>query len=219
MAVQYEIIASGMLQCNSTVLWNPATLKAVWIDPTDNPSRPLAFIREKKLEVSALLLTHAHFDHAVGAEEAMAAVGKTARLHPDDNELYQAIPFQAQLFGANFPPRTVPIGTLSDGERLVIDDGFELEVLHLPGHSPGSVAFYVESESVLVGGDTLFYGAVGRTDLIGGSWGQLVKSIQERLYTLPEACTVITGHGPTTTIGREKRLNPFVQTASTHLTL
>jgi len=183
----------------------------VLIDPTDEPETFLEFLADKQLVLSHLLLTHAHFDHAMGAAEVAAVTGCTPRLHPGDWPLFEHIPQMARRFGLELEPQEVPLVELSDGEILEVEPGFRLQVSHCPGHTPGHVTFYVAELDLAVVGDTLFMGSVGRTDLPGGDSATLVRAIKEKLYVLPDGTRVIPGHGPATTIGREKRENPFVR--------
>jgi glyoxylase-like metal-dependent hydrolase (beta-lactamase superfamily II) len=134
-------------------------------------------------------------------------------LHADDLPLYLEIPFHAPNFGLSFPPRTKALSQVRDRQTITALGSCTLEVLHVPGHSPGSVSYYVPEAGWAFVGDTLFNGGVGRTDLPGGSTKKLVASIQNRLYTLPNDTLAISGHGPTTTIGREKQWNRFVREA------
>jgi len=199
------------MSCNASVVWNEETRDAIVIDPTDRATSVIEFVKEQKLQARRILLTHAHFDHAADADRAIRELGCEAVLHPDDLPLYKEIPWQASLFGLKLPPQHSTLSPIQDQEVLELFPGFPISVLHVPGHSAGSVAYYIAKTGWAFVGDTLFFGGVGRTDLPGGSSKQLVSSIRERLYTLPEQTIAVPGHGSTTTIGREKRLNPFVR--------
>lgn len=215
MPVRYHVIASGSLQCNAAIVWDEATRQAVVIDPTDDARPVLSWVERKQLKVTALLLTHAHFDHAADAERAMAALELKAQLHPLDHGLYHRIPDQAHTFGSSLLPRQLPISELSESSRYQLGAKATLQVLHTPGHTEGSVAFYLPEGPWLFSGDTLFCGSVGRTDLPGGSFTALKSSILGKLYQLPDETTVIPGHGPTTTIGYEKRQNGVIRAEHT----
>lgn len=210
-SLRFQIIPSGCISCNAVALWNDDSGDALVIDPTDDATAVIAFVTDKGLAVRQILLTHAHFDHAADAERAMAAFECPASLHADDLPLYLEIPFHAPNFGLSFPPRTKPLSQVRDRQTITALSGCAVEVLHVPGHSPGSVSYYVAEAGWAFVGDTLFNGSVGRTDLPGGSTKKLVASIQNRLYALPNDTLAISGHGPTTTIGREKQWNRFVR--------
>jgi len=209
--LRFESIPSGMLRCVGTVIWNEATRNAVLIDPTDDPSTFEKFLGEQKLSLKALLLTHAHVDHATGTCEVAKRHGLVPRLNRDDWALFQDLPKWAPSLGIQANAPDIAPESVEDGDVIDIEPGFSLRVLHTPGHTPGQVAYYSEPLGLAVVGDTLFYGSVGRTDLPGGSMEQLSRSIRQKLYTLPDATVVVPGHGPRTTIGHEKRNNPYVK--------
>ena len=209
--LRFESIPSGAIECVGTLIWNEATRSAVVIDATDDPTPFLELVRNRGLTLKALLLTHAHFDHAAGTERVSRETGLVPRLNRDDWGLYAAMPEWGLRFGIEIAAPAIAPQDLADGEVLEIDDGFRLDVLHTPGHTPGQVAFYNAALGLVVVGDTLFFGSVGRTDFPGGSMEQLQRSIRTRLYALPDETVVVPGHGPHTTIGREKRNNPYVK--------
>jgi hydroxyacylglutathione hydrolase len=211
--LRFQIIPSGCISCNAVVLWNENSGEAVVIDPTDDATNVIAFVTDRGLGARQILLTHAHFDHAADAERAMTTLGASASLHADDLPLYLEIPFHAPKYGLNVPARTLALTQVRDRQIITALTGCEIQVLHVPGHSPGSVTFYVPQAGWAFVGDTLFNSGVGRTDLPGGSTKKLVASIQTRLYVLPDDTLAICGHGTTTTIGREKRFNRFVREA------
>ncbi|MEO8189419.1 MAG: MBL fold metallo-hydrolase [Acidobacteriota bacterium] len=203
-------IPVGPLQCNCTILFDAGSRDAVVIDPGDEGDRIVAEIEKANLRVSALLHTHAHFDHIGGSAAVAAGTGASIRLHPDDAPLYDALPEQAALFGlsASSPsPRGAP---LSDGE-VIRFGAFSVTAIHTPGHTPGSTCFLSDGASpILYSGDTLFRRSIGRTDLWGGDTDLILQSIRQKLFSLPAETPVVCGHGPDTTIGEEKRANPFV---------
>lgn len=209
--LRYQVIASGCMSCNASVVWNEETRDAVVIDPTDKATSAIEFVKAQQLVARRILLTHAHFDHAADTDRAVRELGCEAALHPDDLPLYVDIPWQASLFGLRLPPQHSKLAPVQDEQVIDVFPGYPISVLHVPGHSAGSVAYFVAEAGWAFVGDTLFYGGVGRTDLPGGSSKQLVTSIRERLYALPEQTLAVPGHGATTTIQREKRLNPFVR--------
>ncbi len=212
-----ETFAVGMLECNCTVLGCEKTGHALVIDPGDDPARILEVLRRRNLTLDAILHTHAHLDH-VGATKALAeATGARILLHPADQFLYDRVELQARMFG--FPvPETMPVDHhVADGEAVAAGS-VQGEILHTPGHTPGSLCLRVpdttgESASApgrLFAGDTLFLGSIGRTDLWGGDMEQILRSIRERILSLPDETIVIPGHGPATTVGAERKMNPFL---------
>ena len=172
------------------------------------------YILDHDFVVKHLLNTHLHFDHLFGVNTLTSQFGLTMECHQADLFLLDDIPAQMQMFGLtgsndNFRPETVKY--LQEGER--VDFGNQsFKIIHVPGHSPGSIAFYHEKEGSLFSGDILFHGSIGRTDLAGGDYDTLVTGIQSKLFTLPDETRVYAGHGPATTIGFEKKNNPFVGT-------
>lgn len=168
------------------------------------------YIRNNGFMLSHVLCTHAHFDHIFGLDTLYAEFGVSPRLHPADKFIYDNMPLQVTSFlGIGYDAAMPPLGEpLADGQLIALGS-HQLRVLHTPGHSPGSVLFYMEDEQLLFAGDTLFRMSVGRTDLEGGSWTQLMDSLHRVVAQLPPAVTVYTGHGPATTIGQELRMNPY----------
>jgi len=160
------------------------------------------------LKIEALIHTHAHLDHFLAAGELRAQTGARICLQKDDKFLWDALESQCKMFGVPYNPVPDPDHWLEDEEPLECGNGI---CIHTPGHTPGSMSFYFEQTGLLLAGDTLFLGSVGRTDLPGGNMNQLVDSIQSRIYTLDEATVVIPGHGPGTTVEHEKRNNAFVK--------
>ena len=198
----------GPLQCNCSIIADPLTRQALVIDPGGDADVILKLIAEHDLKVIAIVHTHAHLDHILAAGEVQKATGAPIYLHRDDRFLWDAVERQCASFGIPFKPLPDPDRYLEDGQDLSCCGGV---VIHTPGHTPGSTSFWFEDMKVLVAGDTLFQGSIGRTDFPGGSFDLIVKSIRERLYSLDEDATVITGHGPSTIIGIEKHSNMFVR--------
>ena len=210
----WESVPSGVLRCVGTVIWNANSHKAVVIDPTDAPSTFTQLLSQHELVLEAVLLTHGHVDHAAGACAFARGHGLVPYLHHDDWPMYFDAPIWGRGLRMNVPKPELTPRDLEDGQRLDFGDGICLRVFHTPGHTPGQVAFVVDALGLAVVGDTLFYGSVGRTDLPGGNHEQLVHSIRNKLYALADDTLVIPGHGPRTTIGREKQHNPHVKAAS-----
>ncbi len=206
-----EILPVGPLACNCTILVDEETRIAAIVDPGDEPERILAALDRAGAQAAELLHTHAHFDHIAGSAAVQRATGASIRLHPGDRFLYAMLREQGRLFGFRFDDPVENTRPVADGEEIPIGSS-TIRVIHTPGHSPGSVCFLAGSDpAVLFSGDTLFRESIGRTDLWGGSFPEIERSIREKLYSLPDTLRVIPGHGEETTIGREKRGNPFVR--------
>jgi glyoxylase-like metal-dependent hydrolase (beta-lactamase superfamily II) len=207
-----EVHAVGPLQCNCVIWADRAAGRAVVVDPGGDAERILARVAALGCAVDAVVHTHAHIDH-VGATVAVCeATGAPCALHPADQFLLDALDEQASWIGLPTPPVPQVARPLAEGD-VVGQGAARLEVLHTPGHTPGSLSFVGDDgQGLLVcAGDTLFWRSVGRTDLPGGDTDQLVDSIRRKLYALPDAARVIPGHGPATTIGAERRGNQFVR--------
>ncbi len=202
----------GPLACNCYIVGDRAAKQAVVIDPGGDADELIAFLADQHLTVTAVVATHAHFDHVIAAEQVVAQTGAPFHLHSDDKPLLDWMQASAQMFlGLELGPP--PDVDTSPGEGDVLRAGaVELTVVHTPGHSPGSISLV--HEEAIFSGDTLFAGSVGRTDLPGGDMNALVGAIRHKLFSLDEDLPVYPGHGPATTIGHEKRYNPFVGTAA-----
>ncbi len=206
-----EVLPVGPLACNCAILVDDASGQAVVIDPGDEAGRILDALGRANASAAALLHTHAHFDHVAAASAVHRATGAAIRLHPADRFLYDMLPEQGRIFGFRFDEPEKAVEPLADGETIPVGSA-GIRVIHTPGHSPGSVCFLADGGApVLFSGDTLFRDSIGRTDLWGGSFPEIESSIRKRLYALPDALRVVPGHGEETTIGREKRRNPFVR--------
>ncbi len=201
----------GPFANNIYVVTDPVTRETAVIDVGFEPERVIDLVRRENLRVRWLLATHAHYDHVAAMLPVQRAVGGDFALHPADRPLLAAVALQGSMFG--LPPVEVPEVALELAEgRSVPLGGEALEVLCTPGHAPGHVTF--RHGSTLWSGDVLFAGSVGRTDLPGSSWEALEHSIRERLFPLGDDMRVLPGHGPATTIGEERRNNPFVGEAA-----
>src|SRR5262245_4143906 len=198
-----ETFPVGPLQCNCTILGDPASGKALVIDPGDQGPEIVRRLAKRGLRAIALVHTHAHFDHVGATRHVAEATKAEIRLHQGDEPLYENLAMQGAAFGFTFDD-VLPVSRwMTDGETIKAG-GIEVEVLHTPGHTPGSVCFSLAgSEPILFAGDTLFQGSIGQTDLWGGDSRLILRSIKPRLYGLPEETLVIPGHGPETTIGEE----------------
>lgn len=197
---------------NGFVVGCERTREAVVVDPGDEVEELVAVVASQQLQVRHILLTHAHVDHVTGVARAKEAFGKPVFLHRDDLPLYERVVDQGRMFGFKVDP-VPPVDRFYDQNPIHFGD-YEVRVHHTPGHCPGGVCLQVgpkgEAGKHLLVGDTLFAGAIGRTDLPGGNYAVLMRSITEVLFPLGDDAIVYPGHGPSTTIGRERRTNPFV---------
>jgi hydroxyacylglutathione hydrolase len=259
-------IPVGMLQCNCSIIGDPVTREALVVDPGDEVTRILDLLGRHKLTVKAIVSTHAHIDHVGGLSKLHQYTGAPVLMHRDDLPLYHAMDVQAAFLGV-LPPELTDVDQLLKEGDVLRWGGFEAQVIHTPGHTPGSVSLYLphdagkvtvagvpkkvtakdeagdetatasllkkpvdrhgseetavpdESERIVprarapqvFSGDTLFAGSIGRTDLWGGSMEQIMESLRTKLMHLPDETIVHPGHGPVTTIGNERHLNPFLQ--------
>ena len=198
---------------NGFVLGCEETREGVLIDPGDEVDQLLAAADHHRLTIAKILLTHAHLDHVTGVGAAKRALGVPVWLHRDDNFLYEAVVQQGEMFGLRVEPQP-PIDHFYDVREPLGFGRYRVDVRHTPGHCPGGVCLAVREEgqprSTLFVGDTLFAGSIGRTDLPGGDLETLLRSIREVLFAFPDDSVVWSGHGPETTIGREKKTNPFL---------
>jgi len=205
-----ETLPLGPLQANCTILGDEEAGEAIVIDPGEEASRIHSRLTELGLTLKQILLTHGHIDHVGGAQELKQLTGAPILLNEDDLQMLKMIGVQASFFGLPKPETTLPDQYLTSGQSVGLER-YPAQVLCTPGHTKGSVCFYFAPLKLLVAGDTLFAGSIGRTDLPGGSSEEIIDSIQNRLLTLPDETRVVTGHGPETTIGQERRSNPFLR--------
>ena len=206
----HEVLPVGMLQCNCSIFGDEQTREAMVVDPGDEISRVLQILEKHGLIVKAIVITHAHIDHIGGAQKLKQATGAPVYMNTNDAELQKMLDVQAGWLGMPTPEPVAIDQPARDGDRLVVGTT-EFHVLHTPGHTQGSISLWIPSQKKLVAGDTLFRDSIGRTDLPGGDGRQILRSIHEKLMPLPEDTLVIPGHGDSTTIGREKRSNLFLQ--------
>ncbi len=199
---------------NMYILWDENSLQAAVIDPgmMRQAERDMVtkIITDNHLNVKHILLTHLHIDHITGARWLADITGADVCGSMLDAQLGRDLPEQVALFGINIECEPLTIDrNLAEGDVLTLGDE-AIQVLHVPGHSPGGLAFYLPESGLLISGDTIFNGSVGRTDLWGGDMAQLINSIREKILPLPDETVIASGHGPTTTIADEKRINPFL---------
>ncbi|MGH9733570.1 MAG: MBL fold metallo-hydrolase [Candidatus Acidiferrales bacterium] len=229
----HEIIPVGMLQCNCSILGDPETGEAIVVDPGDEVERISELLGKHNLKVRLIVSTHTHIDHVGGLARLHHATSAPVLIHEGDLELYRHLDVQAQWLGVPTPEMMRIQDFVKEGDALRCGS-LEARVLHTPGHTPGSICLVVDraaekgrSEAAqavgdqraaspagtarLISGDTLFQGSIGRTDLWGGSYPQIINSIREKLIVLPEETAVYPGHGDPTTIGGERDGNPFLR--------
>jgi glyoxylase-like metal-dependent hydrolase (beta-lactamase superfamily II) len=206
----HEIIPVGTLQCNCSIFGDEQTREALVVDPGDEIGRILQVLKRHGLTVKGIVITHAHIDHIGGAQKLKKATGAPVYMNPNDAALQKMMEVQAGWLGVETPDAVEIDSPAMDGGKLVVG-ATEFHVLHTPGHTQGSISLWIPSEGKLVAGDTLFRDSIGRTDLPGGDSRQILRSIHEKLLPLPEETVVFPGHGDSTTIGREKQFNYFLQ--------
>lgn len=205
-----ETFPVGALGCNCTILADPVSREAVAIDPGDEAPRILKRLETEGLRLVAQIHTHAHVDHIGGTRAVAESTGARILLHEKDRWLYDNIRMQAEWIGMEVGDPVKPDGYLAEGDEVRFGP-YALRTIHTPGHTPGSLCFHLPGKDLVFSGDTLFAGSIGRTDLWGGSMPQILDSIREKLLVpFEDGTRVVPGHGPGTTIGAERRSNPFV---------
>ena len=205
----HKILPVGPLLCNCSIIGDETTREAMVIDPGDNIEDVLAIVRQHNLVVKQIVITHAHIDHVGGAMKLRAQTGAPILLNHNDYALLKMLDLQATWIGVAAPGEVAIEASIADGESLRAGN-LTANVLHTPGHTEGSVCLYFPAEKLLIAGDTLFARSIGRTDLPGGSYQKIMRSLHDRVLTLPDDTVVIPGHGPRTTIGEEREENPFL---------
>ena len=204
-----ETVPVGPLQCNCTILGDETSLDAIVIDPGYDIPRILSALSKHDLTARRIVVTHAHIDHIANALILKQMTGAPIFYSKEDLPLVAMIATQASWFGLKVPEVHPPDHSPADSELISVD-GIEATVLLTPGHTEGSLCLHIPTADLLIAGDTLFAGSIGRTDLPGGDHEKLITSIQERLLSLPGNTLVVPGHGATTTIDRERTTNPFL---------
>jgi len=205
----HEILRVGPLQCNCSILGDETSREAIVVDPGDDIPAILNLLAKHNLTVKQILVTHAHIDHIAGAHRLKQVTGAPVLYNQLDLPLVAMMDMQAGWLGIAAPTVDAPDADLAD--RLTIGvAGITGTVHHTPGHTEGSVCLHLPEQNLLLAGDTLFAGSIGRTDLPGGNLQKLLRSVHERLLTLPDSTLVIPGHGQATSIGQERELNTFL---------
>jgi len=205
----HEVLAVGPLRCNCSILGDETSREAIVIDPGDEISSIVAVLAKHQLTVKQIIITHAHIDHIAGALQLKRLTGAPILYNQLDLPLVKMMDVQAGWLGLPTPEVAPPDADLADNLPIIIA-GLSGVILHTPGHTQGSSCLYLPDHALLIAGDTLFAGSVGRTDLPGGNSEQIIRSIHNRLLTLPDGVRVLPGHGPATSIGAERESNPFL---------
>jgi len=206
----HRILPVGPLQCNCSILGDEQTREAMVIDPGDQIEDILEVLGQEKLKLKQIVVTHAHIDHVGGAMKLKAATGAPILMNQNDYALLKMLDMQAAWVGMR-PPGAVEVDEAVEEGRVLRIGNVSANVVDTPGHTEGSICLYFPAEKKLIAGDTLFAGSIGRTDLPGGSFDKIIRSLHTHVLTLPDDTLVIPGHGPQTTIGDERLTNPFLQ--------
>lgn len=205
----HEIFPVGPLQCNCSIIGDEVSREAMVIDPGDDIAQVLAIIRKHNLQVKQIVITHAHIDHVGGAMKLRAATGAPILLNENDYALLKMLDEQAAWIGMAAPGKVEIDQSITTGDSVKAGN-HQASVLHTPGHTEGSICLYFPAEKIVISGDTLFAGSIGRTDLPGGSMQKIMKSLRGTVLALPDETKVVPGHGELTTIGEERESNPWL---------
>jgi hydroxyacylglutathione hydrolase len=205
-----ETFPVGPLHCNCTILGDEVTREAMVVDPGDNIPEILSRLHKHGLTLRQIVVTHAHIDHVGGAAQLRKATGAPVVMNQQDLGLLGMMEMQAGWLGVPTPEVAPPDASAEDGQTIGLA-ALPAQVLRTPGHTQGSICLLFPDQHLLLAGDTLFAGSIGRTDLPGGDGHQILRSLRDRLLVLPDATRVVPGHGPETTIGEERQSNPFLQ--------
>jgi glyoxylase-like metal-dependent hydrolase (beta-lactamase superfamily II) len=208
MPLTWKVLTVGPFAMNAYILWCSRTHAGILVDPGDEPDLILQTVAALKVQPERIVLTHAHLDHVFHAKAVQERLQLSLFMHRNDEPLLARLPYQAQMFGLPAPESPRVEGYLADGDEVKFGE-VTMKILHAPGHSPGSIVLY--GEDTVIAGDVLFQGSIGRTDLPMGSYETLMNSIHRKLMPLPDHVRVLPGHGGETTIGIERRSNPFLR--------
>ena len=207
----HEILPVGPLQCNCSIIGDETTREAMVIDPGDDIGEVLALLQKHNLQVKQIVITHAHIDHVGGAMKLRLATGAPILINENDYALLKMLDVQAAWLGMQNPGKVEIANSLAESDKVQAG-ALVANVIHTPGHTEGSICLYFPKEQKLIAGDTLFAGSIGRTDLPGGSFDKIIRSLHGKLLVLPDETVVVPGHGPLTSIGEERQSNPFLKT-------
>jgi len=205
----HEMLAVGPLACNCSIIGDEQSREAIVIDPGDDIEQVMAILQRHGLMVKEIVITHAHIDHIGGAGKLKRLTGAPVLLNANDQMLLKMLDVQASWLGMRPPENTAIDASITTGDKLQTG-GLVADVLHTPGHTEGSICLYFAPQGMLIAGDTLFAGSIGRTDLPGGSYKKIIESLHGPILALPDETIVVPGHGPVTTIGEERASNPFL---------
>jgi len=205
----HEILPVGPLQCNCSVIGDESTREGMVIDPGDDIEEVLSLVRKHNLKIRQIVITHAHIDHVGGAMKLRALTGAPILLNENDYALLKMLDVQAAWIGVVNPGKVEIDSSLAQADEVKAGS-LAANVIHTPGHTEGSICLYFPVQQKLIAGDTLFAGSIGRTDLPGGSFDKIIRSLHEKVLALPDETVVVPGHGPLTTIGEERESNPFL---------
>lgn len=206
----HEILPVGLLQCNCSIIGDETTRDAIVIDPGDDIADVLAIIQKHNLQVRQIVITHAHIDHVGGAMKLRQVTTAPILMNQNDYALVKMLDVQAAWLGMKSPGHVEIDRSVGDADKVEAGP-LVANVIHTPGHTEGSVCLYFPAQQKLIAGDTLFAGSIGRTDLPGGSYDKIIRSLHEKVLALPDETLVVPGHGPLTTIGDERESNPFLK--------
>ena len=207
----HEILPVGPLQCNCSIIGDEMTREAMVIDPGDDIAEVLSLLQKHNLQVKQIIITHAHIDHVGGAMKLRTATGAPILINENDYALLKMLDVQAAWLGMQNPGKVEIANSLAESDKVQAG-ALVANVIHTPGHTEGSICLYFPDEQKLIAGDTLFAGSIGRTDLPGGSFDKIIRSLHGKLLALPDETVVVPGHGQLTSIGEERQSNPFLKT-------
>lgn len=207
--IVHEILPVGPLQCNCSILGDTQTGECMVIDPGAEIEKITALLEKHRLRVKQIVITHGHIDHVAGAMQLKRLTGAPILMNKNDQQQLRLLDIQATWIGVPTPGEVIIDQSISTGDTVAAGN-VQGQVMHTPGHTEGSSCLYFEREKKLIAGDTLFAGSIGRTDLPGGSFDKIIRSLHHTVLALPDETVVIPGHGPMTSIGRERETNPFL---------
>jgi hydroxyacylglutathione hydrolase len=207
--IVHEILPVGLLQCNCSIIGDTSSGECMVIDPGSEIEKIMSIVRERAFTVKQIVVTHGHIDHVAGAMQLKKLTGAPILMNKNDDQQLKLLDIQATWIGVPTPGEVTIDQSISSGDTVKAGN-LEATVMHTPGHTEGSTCLHFSAEKKLIAGDTLFAGSIGRTDLPGGSFDKILKSLHHTVLALPDETVVIPGHGPVTSIGEERETNPFL---------